>query len=77
MILVRDRFQQKHTILEINIIPEKISLNHTPHKKFTSNALSGERNGKQTRTPQSTLNTKNTADVRIPTQSMEIIPYAY
>ena len=53
MILVRDRFQQKHTILEINIIPEKISLNHTPHKiynewKFTSNARSGERIGKQT-----------------------------
>ena len=48
MILVRDRSQQKHTILEINIIPENISLNHTHHKMFTSNALSGERIGKQT-----------------------------
>ena len=34
MLLVRDRSQQKHTILEINIIPEKISLNHTPHKIY-------------------------------------------
>ena len=55
MILARDRSQQTHTILKINILPEKISLNHTPHKiysynecKFTSNALSGERIGKQT-----------------------------